>query len=227
MGGGLVLALGVYGYFSGHFSLLKSPSPPPTAAALKEDPLAGIYLFETNHQQRDFSTKEIADSFELMKKYIHTQRINEAIVLYNRLVDSNINLLLKEKFNLLYQHIPTPNFVTFENTYSLEDKIGNRHYRNTYLKLVGIVSKLKRFPNGETTFNFTLTDRRDLIRTVEVFFKKAENIYIDNNQHYQLLARYKGFNKEKKKPYCMDWCLGSINEINQCVCLALGPVLLH
>ena len=170
-----------------------------TDIQLRNDPLANIYLFETNIDSAKLSTKEIADSFEMMKKYIRSKRINEAIVLYNNIIQSDINLLLKEKFNLLYEFVPKPNFATFENTYLIEDQIGNNQFKNTYVKLVGIVSKFKNLNNDQVTFNFTLTEKRDLLHTMEVFLENPQNIYIKNNQQYELLAKYKGFDDRKKK----------------------------
>ena len=192
----LTICLAFFSYFLYRDQFLERTT---TNIQLKNDPLSHIYLFETNVVPTKFSTKEIADSFELMKKYIRRGRINEAIVIYNGVRDSNINLLLKEKFALLYSFIPKPNFATFKNTYSIEEQIGDVQFRNTYVKLLGVISKLKQLSNNQVVFNFTLIDKKDLLHTVEVFLENTQNIYIENNQQYELLAQCKGFDKRKKK----------------------------
>lgn len=199
---GFLVIAGVVGWLLLFFSSSEPPdSTPltPTHQQLANDPLANIYLFETNHENLAISAKEIADCFENMKKYIRSKRINEAIVIYNRMDDANINLFLKEKFKLLYGLVPTPNFATFENTYAIEDQIRKREFRNTYIKITGIASKVKRTKNKKVVFNFTLTDKEDFLYTVEVFFEDSLGINIEKNVPYELLAKQRGFDKRSKK----------------------------
>ena len=165
------------------------------------DPLNDIYLYDGDISNRsDFTSVEVAEAFEATKEHIRRREINQAIVLYNRIVDSNVNLLIKEKFNILYKMIPTPNFSDLKETTLLEERIDKSFYRNTYVKLDGLLSFLPRKQREkEALFNFTVWERGQYTRTVEVYFPKLEPLPGKDNHRYTLLAIYKGFNPKKKK----------------------------
>ena len=164
------------------------------------DPLKDIYLFESIDNNSDITSIEVVEAFESVKEHIRRREINQAIVLYNRIVDSNVNLLIKEKFNILYKMIPTPNFSDLKETTPLEERIDKPFYRNTYVKLDGLLSFLPRErKEKEAIFNFTVWESGQYTRTAEVYFPKLDPLPRKDNHRYTLLAIYKGFHPRKKK----------------------------
>jgi len=161
--------------------------------------LEEIYMFDgLQAGTYEYSSKEINNYFNQMKRYIKRGNINEAVIIYNRIQNSDVNILIKEKFNLLASAQPLPNFFSFKNIKSLKTILKNQDlYKNIYVKYAGTVTSFRR-KKEVIFFDFTVQDEGDTW-TTQVYLDKVGVLAIGNDQKYLLLGRFRGFDKRLKK----------------------------
>ncbi|MBN8218771.1 MAG: hypothetical protein J0L75_19180, partial [Spirochaetes bacterium] len=97
---------------------------PATIGKTTEDKIREIYLFDgLSNADRNLSSAAMVELFEDTKRAIARGRINQARINVNRVLQSDANLLLKEKFRLLEAAIPDPTFGSFANTMTLGEAV--------------------------------------------------------------------------------------------------------
>lgn len=163
-----------------------------------ESPLEKIYLYDLSNNNKDYSSEGLLVSFEEVKKDIARRHINPATVKINRVLLSDSNLLIKEKFRLLESMIPNPNFAEFKNDLKMRDLIRDRSYEKVFVKYQGRAASVRSKTNM-IFFDFTFADEGETW-TAEVRLEKAPGLRIDAGRDYVLLGQYRGLDPSKRKP---------------------------
>ena len=170
---------------------LKDKLPP---AVILPDRIEDIKLYTDDiPYPSKVSPRRLERDFERLKQYIHKRQFNRATYLYNQIMALKIDLRLRERFYLLYQFLPRPNFETYRTEPNLEKIIGDPMYHGAYVKMRGMV--LKATPSA---FQFNVLERETTKRVVYVYFLDKPALILKDKRRYELLARYRGFDEEKK-----------------------------
>ncbi|HMA99899.1 MAG TPA: hypothetical protein VKS21_02825 [Spirochaetota bacterium] len=158
-----------------------------------------IYLFkDLKPGSKKLSSRQLVQLFNKMKKSITDRRINDAIYINNKILHSDVNPFIKEKFNILAKCIPKPNFKDFKNSVAVAELADSKLFKNFYIKFKGIVSAIK-FKKQDTIFNFSVLQDGKIAHTVEVIIHNKTLRSLHENDRCQIMARYRLFHKHKKK----------------------------
>jgi hypothetical protein len=163
-----------------------------------EERLKAIYLYDLPQNDKTFSSATLLKLFEDTKKAIVKGEVNLAQVNVNRVLQSEANLLLKEKFRLIESAIPEPIFANFENTFRMKEMTAHAYYEKCWVKYRGLVGK-KRESGKVVVFDFTFEDDADTW-TAQVELEKIPGFELESGRQVVLLARYLGFDEHFKKP---------------------------
>ncbi len=178
--------------------LPKSASEIPQLKKNYEERLKSIYLYDLPQKDTTFSSATLLKLFEETKKAIVKGEINVAQVNVNRVLQSEANLLLKEKFRLLESAIPEATLSQFNNTFRMKELIQHPYYEKCWVKYRGLVGN-KKDQGKLSIFDFTFEDEGDTW-TAQVELEKIPGFEIESGRQVVLLARYLGFDQNFKKP---------------------------
>ncbi|HBE03095.1 MAG TPA: hypothetical protein DC049_11570 [Spirochaetia bacterium] len=143
-------------------------------------------------------SSELVRYFNNMKTCIKKRRINEAIIIFNRVIQSDANILIKEKFNLLSRYIPEPNFEDFTFEQRIDEITKNDENKNIFIKYAGVASQVEH-SSVKTKFSFTIEENGNYTATADVIFTPALAQPPENKKKYFILGRYIGFQIKAKK----------------------------
>lgn len=167
--------------------------PGSSAERLKE-----IYLFDgLTVKDPNLSSSHLVALFDQTKQAIARSQVNQARINVNRVLQSDANLLIKEKFRLLEAAIPDPTFGSFENTLALAEALRDPSTRLTWWKFVGEAGTVKTAGRA-WLFDFTFVDRGET-HTAEVLFEKSPGLSMETGHRYMLLMQMRGFDSTRKK----------------------------
>ncbi len=163
-----------------------------------DNPLEKIYLYDLSNSDKTYRPGELLATFEEVKKDIAARRINRATIKINRVLLSDANLLIKEKFRLLEGMIPPPNFSDFKNDQLMRDLTRDRAFEKVYVKHRGSVGSIRSRTN-QIIFDFTFIEENETW-TTEVRLEKSPGLRMEAGKEYVILAQYRGFDGGKRKP---------------------------
>jgi tetratricopeptide (TPR) repeat protein len=185
---------------------MRTVYPPPQAVKpaapvgkTTEDRIREIYLFDgLSNADRKLSSAAMVELFEDTKRSIARGRINQARINVNRVLQSDANLLLKEKFRLLEAAIPDPTFGSFANTMTVSEAVRDAACARTWFRFAGTAGS-PRTAGSAWLFDFTFADGNETW-TAEVLLEKTPGVQIAPGNRYVLLLQYRGFEAARKKP---------------------------
>ena len=154
-------------------------------------PLPETQQNQTNLQT--YTTKAALRRYEAIQYFIHQNKINSALIVYNQMMASSISFVYKEKFKILRASVPKPNFHTFENTLRLSYLLTNQYAMNTYVKWRGVFSAKRSY---ETYWLFSILEGEAIVYTAKVFFQEPLLEVIPRKQ-YLLLGQNKGMQQNQ------------------------------
>ncbi len=168
--------------YDSHFSSIKN---------IKINDLKDDYLIDKNIKKSlfRFNKIEIKKLFKECKKYIKDRRFNKAIIIINKILHSNANINVKEKFKILKTFIP-------EKVYNrISDKISYSTimnfptmYRGVFIDWYGKIEDLE-LKKSEINFNMIIKEDNISIGVAKVFFKKRiENLH--NEEEVEIKGKF-------------------------------------
>jgi len=158
----------------------------------------GLFQSETDSQYTsgEISVQEADRLYKEMKKNISGRLVNEAIIIQNKIQFSTVNLIVKEKFNLLAASIGRPDFSTHQNTVSLHTAVSSEIYRGVWIKCTGTIRDV--IKTGDPIIFRFIIDEEGIIWTAEVFIYNVPDGLLEIKKSYEILCRFTGFDKKKK-----------------------------
>lgn len=136
-----------------------------------------------------YSENEIKNKFDRIKKYIITDKANQAQLEINQIKLSNASINVKLKMDMLINFINEPDYANFINEIKYEDVLKEPIlYQNIYILWTGKVVNL--IINKESIkFDFIMGDDKNGIITgiIPVYFKKA--IIVKNNEIIKVFGK--------------------------------------
>lgn len=146
-----------------------------------------------------FTEKEIEASFTRIKKYIYKNRLNMAIVSLNRIMLSNASPLAKEKFEILYKFIETPDPLSLDYNPRLYEIMKEpAAFSGVYVRWTGKIASLKKDKQAaefDLLVNYEDEDTIEGIAHVVI----PGNYHIENRQNVEVFGSYHGYDKETGK----------------------------
>lgn len=115
--------------------------------------LANVYLFEgledgkipDSAKSPTYSPKQVADMFDKAKANIRTANVNDAVIIINGALRSDINDYLKERFRVLKTFIIAPDYNIFGDSPSYLSVVSDEYlYDGAYIKWMAEVSSVVR-----------------------------------------------------------------------------------
>ncbi len=146
-----------------------------------------------------FKNEELKHYFVKIKKYIYKNKVNRAIILLNKIMNSNALPQVKEKFKVLYNFIEPPNPLSIDYNPQYYEIIKDPvAFRGVYILWSGRVANLikgRDFIEFDLLVNYIDEDTIAGIAHVKIPGK----FFINNRMKVQIFGRYTGYDKKTGK----------------------------
>lgn len=146
-----------------------------------------------------FTDKELKNSFIKIKRLIYRNKMNEAIILLNKIMNSNALPLTKEKFEILYKYIEPldPLSIDYNPEYYeiTKDPVA---FKGVYVLWNGRIANLVKVKNGiefDLLVNYINEDTISGIAHVKLVGK----YYLENRQKVEVFGIYRDYDKKNGK----------------------------
>jgi tetratricopeptide (TPR) repeat protein len=146
-----------------------------------------------------FTEEEIAKAFVQVKKHIYRGRPNSAIILLNRIMNSNASPLVKERFEILYKFIDPPDPLAIDYNPHFHEIIKEPEvFIGVWVSWKGRVANLKK--SGDSV-HFDLLVNYEGQDTIEgIAHVDIDGIYrIENRQSVEVFGYYTGYDADTGK----------------------------
>jgi tetratricopeptide (TPR) repeat protein len=146
-----------------------------------------------------YTGKEITASFARIKRYIYKNRVNAAIIELNRIMLSNASPEVKERFEILYKFIRTPDPLTLDYDPRFYEIMKEpAAYHGVFVLWTGKIANLKRDKQGaefDMLVSYEDQDTLEGVAHVEI----RGTFYIENRQNIELFGTFSGYDKKTGK----------------------------
>ncbi len=146
-----------------------------------------------------FTEEEISRAFVQVKKHIYKGRPNSAIVLLNRIMNSNASPLVKERFEILYEFIDPPDPLAIDYNPHFHEIIKEPEvFTGVWVSWKGRIANLKK--SGDSA-HFDLLVNYEGQDTIEgIAHIDIDGIYhIENRQSVEVFGYYTGYDADTGK----------------------------
>ena len=146
-----------------------------------------------------FTETEIERSFVLVKKHIYRGRSNSAIILLNKVMNSNASPLVKERFEILYQFVDPPDPLAVDYNPHFHEIIKEPEiFTGVWVSWKGRIanlSKKKESAEFDLLVNYEGQDTIEGIAHVTI-----DGVYhIENRQSVEVFGYYTGYDADTGK----------------------------
>jgi tetratricopeptide (TPR) repeat protein len=139
---------------------------------------------------------EISEQFVQIKKQIYKKRPNSAIILLNKVINSNASPLVKERFEILYTFIDPPDPLAIDYNPHFHEIIKEpKIYQGVWVLWRGRVANLKKEKESarfDLLVNYEDQDTIEGIAHVDI----DGVYYIENRQSVEVFGYYDGYDTE-------------------------------
>ncbi|MBN2325498.1 MAG: hypothetical protein JXQ30_17370 [Spirochaetes bacterium] len=146
-----------------------------------------------------FSEEEISRAFVQVKKHIYKGRTNSAIMLLNRIMNSNASPLVKERFEILYEFIDPPDPLAIDYNPHYHEIIREPEiFKGVWVLWKGRVANLDK---GGDSAHFDLLVNYEGQDTIEgIAHVDIDGVYrIQNRQSVEVFGYYTGYDSDTGK----------------------------
>jgi len=143
--------------------------------------------------------KEITESFLQIKKLIYKKRVNSAIMLLNKVINSNASPLVKERFEILYEFIDPPDPLSIDFNPHFHEIIKEpKIYQGVWVLWKGRVANLRK---EKESVHFDLLVNYEDQDTIEgIAHVDIDGVYhIENRQSVEVFGYYDGYDTDTGK----------------------------
>ena len=159
-----------------------------------------------------FTDKELKSNFNKIKRLIYRNKTNEAIILLNKIINSNALPLVKEKFKILYKFIEPLDPLSMDYNPEFYEITKNPiAYTGVYVLWHGRIANLIKVKNG-VEFDFLVNYiNEDTIAGI-AHVKVPGKFYIENKQKVEVFGVYRGYDKQNGKLFIDGLLIKAINK---------------
>jgi tetratricopeptide (TPR) repeat protein len=162
----------------------------PTGVSLTEEDSSALY---------SFSEKDIEASFLRIKKHIYKNRVNTAIIELNRIMLSNASPPVKEKFEILYKFLDTPDPLAIDyNPHFYEIMKEPAAFKGVFILWKGKIANLKKEKKSAEFDLLVNYEDEDTIAGI-AHINISGTFFIENKQNVEVFGSYGGYAKETGK----------------------------
>lgn len=140
-----------------------------------------------------YSVTEITTFLQEMRFCLASGKINQAIMIYNKIQQSEVNQELKNPFIELFDNISIPSLNQFENTHSVGEALQDPFTLSTYIKIEGKLLEKKISSGGGITIILGKLHKEPTIKQIPIIFEQMPSVFVKKENFYQVLVQYKGF----------------------------------
>lgn len=167
--------------------------------------LESVYLFEGLEEGKipesakspTYSPKEVAEMFDRAKKNIRSASVNEAVMIINKALESDINEYLKERFRVLQNFIIAPDYNIFKESPDYLTVAQNYHlYQGGYVKWKADVSGISQtnidgIPKNKARLLIYDNAEKEIVGVADLIFNP--NISLETKSCIEVYAKIVGF----------------------------------
>lgn len=167
--------------------------------------LENVYLFEGLEDGRipesakspTYSPREVAEMFDKAKKNMRSAAVNEAVMIINGALSSDINEYLKERFRVLKNFVIAPDYNIFKESPDYLTVVQNYDlYEGGYIKWKADVSGVSQtnidgIVKNKARLLIYDNSGKEIVGVGDLIFNS--NIYLESKSHIEVYAKILGY----------------------------------
>lgn len=204
-----ILSLGSYLIIERVYPMIKYVLLDREQKELREK-LENVYLFEGLEDGRipesakspTYSPREVAEMFDKAKKNMRSASVNEAVMIINGALESDINEYLKERFRVLKNFIIAPDYNIFKESPDYLTVVQNHGlYEGGYIKWKADVSGISQtnidgVQKNKARLLIYDSGGKDILGVADLIFN--QNISLENRSHIEVYAKILGYDNSSR-----------------------------